>query len=170
MELKVSESTTAFTLADSTWSSDTCSWSHSWTKPHPIKDLFPYKPTYSYPPVAKLQATWVQPGEVNIALIGAVPFFKACKDSGVELILLCAANTKVVTWRSTVDPPKLKPNILEDYEDFADVFDEIASDVLLEHWPYDLKIDLEEGAEPPLRHLYPLSPKELEALHEFLDK
>ena len=50
------------------------------------------------------------------------------------------------------------------------MFDEIDAEVLPEHRPYDLKIDLEDGAEPPLGRIYPLSPKELEALRDFLDK
>ncbi|KAJ3745122.1 hypothetical protein DFH05DRAFT_1524784 [Lentinula detonsa] len=39
-----------------------------------------------------------------------------------------------------------------------------SSEDLPEHQSYDLKIDLEEGAKPPLGRIYLLSPKELEAL------
>ncbi|KAG6329096.1 hypothetical protein ID866_9993 [Astraeus odoratus] len=38
------------------------------------------------------------------------------------------------------------------------------------HRDFDLKIDLEEGASPPLGTIYSLSPSELEALRTFLDK
>ena len=60
-------------------------------------------------------------------------------------------------------------SIPEEYHDFADVFDEVQADVLAEHRPYDLKIVLEEGASPPLGRIIPLSPREQEALREFLD-
>ncbi|GAW07753.1 hypothetical protein LENED_009765 [Lentinula edodes] len=54
--------------------------------------------------------------------------------------------------------------------EFADVFDEIVADSLPEHRPYDLKIDLEEGASPPLGRIYPSSEKELVTLiaHAFI--
>ena len=60
-------------------------------------------------------------------------------------------------------------SIPEEYHDFADVFDEVQANVLAEHRPYDLKIVLEEGASPPLGCIIPLSPREQEALCEFLD-
>jgi hypothetical protein len=150
--------------------SSTHSRSHSRIKPRPLKDLFPYEPIYSYPPVAQLRASRLRPGDVDIALIGAAPFFKACKDSGNEPILLCSVNTEVAARKSNTEPAKPKEGVPEEYQDFADVFDEITSDELPEHRPYNLKIDLEEGAEPPLGRIYPLSAKELEALWEFLDK
>ena len=46
----------------------------------------------------------------------------------------------------------------------------IEADSLPQDRPYNLKIDLEEGAEPPYRCIYPLSPNKLKALCEFLDK
>ena len=38
------------------------------------------------------------------------------------------------------------------------------------HHLYDLKIDLEEGAEPPLSRMYLLSQTKVQALHKFLDE
>src|SRR6266540_4085323 len=51
-----------------------------------------------------------------------------------------------------------------------DVFSQAKADMLSAHHPYDLKIDLEEGAELPLGRMYSLSQTEVQALHEFLDK
>ncbi|CAA7267884.1 unnamed protein product [Cyclocybe aegerita] len=48
--------------------------------------------------------------------------------------------------------------------------DKSKADTLAPHHPYDLKIDLEEGAEPPLGRMYSLSPTELQALREFLEE
>lgn len=55
------------------------------------------------------------------------------------------------------------------YSEFADVFDKKTSDKLPPHRPYDHPIDLKPGAQPPFGPLYSLSPKELEALREYLD-
>ncbi|KAF8826377.1 hypothetical protein HHX47_DHR5000216 [Lentinula edodes] len=72
------------------------------------------------------------------------------------------------TLRSRPTPPTaptvapLPHSIPAEYAEFADA--------LPEHRPYDLKIDLEEGASPPLGRIYPLSEKELVALKDFIDK
>ena len=39
-----------------------------------------------------------------------------------------------------------------------------------EHSPWDIKINLEPGKQPPSGHLYPLSHNELEALREYIDE
>jgi len=61
-------------------------------------------------------------------------------------------------------------SIPKDYHEFADVFSQAKADTLPSHRPYDLKIDLEEGAEPPLSRMYSLSQTEVGALREFLDE
>ena len=55
-------------------------------------------------------------------------------------------------------------SISEEYHDFADVFDKAKADRLASHWPYDLKINLDEDSTPPLGQMYSLSPTELVAL------
>ena len=47
-------------------------------------------------------------------------------------------------------------SILEEYHDFADVFDKAKADMLALHWPYDLKINLEEDSTLPLGQMYSL--------------
>ena len=42
--------------------------------------------------------------------------------------------------------------------------------MLAPHCEHDLKIELEEGASPPLGTTYSLSPSELEFLHTFLNE
>ena len=108
----------------------------------------------------------VTPPEIDIALVGAAAFQRACKDANSEPIMLMAVHSEVSLRSSKVasDTPKPSFKIPDKYTDFSDVFDEIAADELPEHRPYDLKIELEEGASPPLGRLYPLSEKELKAL------
>ena len=50
---------------------------------------------------------------------------------------------------------------------FADVFSKKKADKLAPHRPYNLKIDIEEGANPPLGSIYPLSQSKLTAIQEF---
>ena len=54
--------------------------------------------------------------------------------------------------------------IPEDYHEFADVFSKSEASSLPPHRSYDLKIDLEEGAEPPIGRMYSLSETEMTAL------
>ena len=59
----------------------------------------------------------------------------------------------------------------EEYHDFMDVFSNSRVEVLSEHRPYDLKIDLEEGTVPPTTgDLYSLSTLEQEALQKFIQE
>ena len=57
-----------------------------------------------------------------------------------------------------------------EYHDYADVFSKKKADTLAPHRPFDLKIKLEEGAEPPIGRLYSLSLSEQGSLWDFLDK
>ena len=61
-------------------------------------------------------------------------------------------------------------SVLEEYHKYADVFSKDRADTLPDHRLYDLKIDLEDGAEPPLGCMYSLSQTEVQVLHEFLDE
>ena len=45
-----------------------------------------------------------------------------------------------------------------EYHDYVDVFSKKKASTLAPHRPFDLKIELEEGAEPPIGRLYSLSP------------
>ena len=60
-------------------------------------------------------------------------------------------------------------NIPEEYHDFANVFSKAKAEKLAPHWPYDLKINLEEGTSPLIVPMYPLSQSKLKVLHNFLD-
>ena len=59
-------------------------------------------------------------------------------------------------------------NILSEYHKFADVFSKTKAEVLALHHPYDLKINLEEGAQPPIGPIYSLLASEQETLKEFI--
>ena len=77
---------------------------------------------------------------------------------------------------STVDPRDLDTtpvdmsNVPLEYHEFRDVFSKSHANTLLTHQPYDLKIELEDGAIPPFGPIYSLSPHELQMLREFIDE
>ena len=48
-------------------------------------------------------------------------------------------------------------SVPEKYHNFADVLSKKKADKLAPHRPYNLKIDIEERANPPLDPIYPLS-------------
>jgi len=61
-------------------------------------------------------------------------------------------------------------NVPSEYHKFADVFSKTKAEVLPPYCPYDLKINLEEGAQPPVSPIYSLLASEQEALKEFIEE
>jgi hypothetical protein len=109
------------------------------------------------------------PEDVDIALVGALAFHYACKSAEREPLVLRAVHTEKYAHAVSSEEIDIT-DIPEKYREYADVFSETEADLLPEHRDYDLKIELENGRQPPLGRVYPLSQKELGALREFLDK
>ena len=61
-------------------------------------------------------------------------------------------------------------NVPSKYHEFANVFSKTKAEVLPSHCPYNLKINLEEGAQPLVGPIYSLSAFEQEALKEFIEE
>ena len=68
------------------------------------------------------------------------------------------------------DDPVDLTGVPPEFHDYADVFSKKKADTLAPHRPFDLKIELEEGTEPPIGRLYSLSPSEQGSLQDFLDE
>ena len=68
------------------------------------------------------------------------------------------------------DAPVNMTGIPPDYHEFTDIFSKTRASAPAPHWPYDLKIELEEGTSPPFGPIYSLSQSELKSLREFLDE
>ena len=60
--------------------------------------------------------------------------------------------------------------VLMDHYDFTNVFSKTHACTPTLHWPYDLKIELEEGASLLFGLIYSLSQSELKSLQEFSDE
>ena len=108
----------------------------------------------------------------QIAFLDAVAFARACREEGAECFQLDISDSGFVSGRSAKpsEPPVDLSSIPPEYHEFADIFSKSKADTLPPHRPYDLKINLEEGASPPLGPIYSLSPAELATLHKFIDE
>ena len=76
---------------------------------------------------------------------------------------------KFVTSTKLAETPDLS-NVSSEYHEFADIFSKTKAEVLPPHRSYDLKINLEEGAQSPVGPIYSLSASEQEALKEFIEE
>jgi len=59
-------------------------------------------------------------------------------------------------------------NVPSEYHKFANVFSKTKAEILAPHHSYDLKINLEEDAQPLVGPIYSLLASEQEALKEFI--
>ena len=105
----------------------------------------------------------------SVSFINAAAFARACKLPGSRSFVLSHQDVFGRASASETTPPDLS-DIPEEYRDFADVFSKSKAEKLAPHRSYDLKIELEEGAQPPPGRMYSLSPSELRTLREFLDE
>jgi len=104
----------------------------------------------------------------NIAIIGTAAFLYASKLLGSynsELYLhsldIQANSAKLA------EVPDLS-NVSSKYHKFANIFSKTKAEVLTPHCSYNLKINLEECAQPPVGPIYSLLASEQEALKEFI--
>ena len=106
----------------------------------------------------------------NIAIIGAAAFLRTSKLPGSHNFELCLYSSDIqANSAKLAETPDLS-NIFSKYYEFANVFSKTKAEVLPPHHPYDLKINLEEGAQPPVSPIYSLSAFEQEALKEFIEE
>jgi len=61
-------------------------------------------------------------------------------------------------------------NVPSKYHELADVFSKTKAETLPPHYPYDLKINLKEGAQSPVGPIYSLLASEQESLKEFIEE
>ena len=106
-----------------------------------------------------------------VSLISPAAFVHACKLPGAQSFRIHLSNTSVSAWSTSVsdEVPDLS-HIPEEYHDFADIFSKAKADMLALHRPYNLHINLEEGASPLVSAMCSLSQSELVTLREFIDE
>jgi len=106
----------------------------------------------------------------NIAIIGAAAFLHTSKLSGSHNFKLCLCSSDIQANSTKLTEAFDLSNVPSEYHEFADVFSKTKAEVLSLHCPYDLKINLKEGAQPPVGPIYLLLASEQEALKEFIEK
>jgi len=105
----------------------------------------------------------------SISFINAAAYARLARLPGNTIFTVTVANSESATGRAASAAPADLSGIPEDYHEFQDVFSKSSAGTLPPRRPYDLKIELDEGAEPPIGRMYSISEKELSALREFLD-
>ena len=108
---------------------------------------------------------------LRVTLINAKAFSHESMMQGSQCFRLQVA-TPEATGRSatTILGPTKLDGVPKEYHNFADVFSKYKAGVLADHCPYDLKITLKEGADPPFGPIYSLSQEELLARCKFIDE
>jgi len=106
----------------------------------------------------------------NIAIIGAAAFLRASKLLGSHNFELYLHSLDIQTNSAKLAETPDLSNVPSEYHEFADVFSKTKAEVLPPHRPYNLKINLEEGAQPLVGPIYSLSASEQEALKEFIEE
>src|SRR5260221_2997084 len=102
--------------------------------------------------------------KVDIRMVSALMMAKICRDPGTPTFMISMADLTPLQPMAT----DTLNNIPAKYHNFSDIFSGEKAGTLTPHRPYDLQINVEEGAKPIHRPIYSLSPLELVALQEFL--
>jgi len=106
----------------------------------------------------------------NIAIIGAAAFLYTSKLLGSHNFELCLCSLDIqANSTKLAEAPDLS-NVPSKYHEFANVFSKTKAEILPPHHLYDLKINLEEGAQLPVGPIYSLSASEQESLKELIEE
>ena len=92
----------------------------------------------------------------NTAIIDAVEFLCTLKlpSSSKFQLCLCSLNIQANSTK-LVETPDLS-NVYSKYHEFTNIFSKTKAEVLSPHCPYDIQINLKEGAQPPVGPIYSL--------------
>src|SRR5258705_663035 len=99
-------------------------------------------------------------------MVSPLTMTKICRDQGTPTFMISMAD---LTPLQVMAADTLN-NIPAEYHDFSNIFSGEKAGTLTPHRPYDLQINVEEGAKPIHGPIYSLSPPELVALREFLEE
>lgn len=104
---------------------------------------------------------------LNIYCIGAAPLLTLAKRPDHEIFAVTLADIdKALAPKTETDPSTKVPS---EYHDLLHVFSRSDSEKLPQRRPYDHKIQLEKGKQPPFGPLYSMSQNELKVLRKYLD-
>ena len=114
-------------------------------------------------PIGSKAHPWNQ---LDLRLASALSFKRITRQKGHILGAILLDNIE----KALNPKPKsdLATKLPEHYKDYLDVFDRKESDKLPPHRPFDCKIPLQEGKEPPYGPLYSMSRDELQVVRNYL--
>ena len=104
----------------------------------------------------------------NITIIDAAAFLCTSKLLGSYNFELCLYSSDIQANSVKLSKAPDLSNVPSEYHKFTDIFSKTKAEVLTPHCSYDLKINLEEGAQPLVGPIYFLSASKQEALKEFI--
>jgi len=82
----------------------------------------------------------------NITIIGTVAFLHASKLLGSSNFELCLRSLDIQANSAKLAEASDLSNVPSEYHEFADIFSKTKAEILTSYHPYNLKINLEEGA------------------------
>ena len=107
----------------------------------------------------------------NIAIIGTVAFLHVLKLLGSNNFKLCLHSLDIQANSTKLAEVSDLSNVSSKYYEFADAFNKTKAKVLTPHcYPYNLKINLEEGIQPSVSPIYSLLASKQEALKKFIEE
>jgi len=109
-------------------------------------------------------------GQSNITIIGTAAFLRTSKLPGSYNFKLCLCSLDIQANSAKLVEASDLSNVSSEYYEFADVFNKTKAKVLTSYHSYDLKINLKEGAQPPVGPIYSFLASEQEFLKEFIEK
>ena len=113
----------------------------------------------------------VEQPKPSVSFINAAAYAQAARAEGSVSFQLSLSDPSLRGRSASTAPaePDMS-SVPEEYHEYTDIFSKERADTLPKHRPYNLKINLKDGAEPPLGWMYSLSQTEVQALHKFLDE
>src|SRR5260221_9045886 len=92
--------------------------------------------------------------KIDIRMVSAITMTKLCKDLGTSTFVISTTDLNP----SQATATEILDSILAKYHEFCNIFSGEKAGTLALHRPYDLQINVEEGAKPIHRPIYSLSP------------
>jgi len=106
----------------------------------------------------------------NIVIIGTAVFLHVSKLLGSNNFKLYLYSVDIQANSTKLAETSDLSNIPSKYHKFADVFSKTKAETLPPHCSYNLKINLEESAQPLISPIYSLLASEQKALKEFIEE
>ena len=100
------------------------------------------------------------------AIVSAAVFLHTSKLPGSSNFKLCLYSSDIQTNSTKLAEASNLSNVPFKYHKFTNIFNKTKAEVFAPYWSYNLQINLEEGAQPPVGLIYSLSASPLCIVHQ----